>query len=81
MLDQQFTAVTVLDVGRVHDECENQTERANNDMTPAPERFLARIVSSIASFSAVLTDWLSMMPALGVGLRPSLNRTCDRSPW
>ena len=79
LFDQQFTTVTVLDVGRVHDQCENQTERVNNDMTLAPKRFLARIVPSVAPFSAVLTDWLSMIPALGVGLRPFLIRTRDRS--
>ena len=76
---EQFTAVTVLDVGRVNDQSENQAKRVNNDMTLAPKRFLARIVPSVAPFSAVLTDWLSMIPALGVGLRPFLIRTCDRS--
>ena len=79
LFDQQFAAVTVLDVGRVYDQCENQAERVDNDMTLAPKRFLARIVPSVAPFSAVLTDWLSMIPALGVGLRPFLIRTCDRS--
>ncbi len=79
LFDQQFAAVTVLDVGRVNDQCENQAERVNNDMTLAPKRFLARVVPSVAPFSAVLTDWLSMIPALGVGLRPFLIRTCDRS--
>ena len=79
LFDQQLTTVTVLHVGRVDDQCENQAERVNNDMTLAPKRFLARVVSSVSPFSAVLTDWLSMMPALGVGLRPSLIRTRDRS--
>ena len=79
LFDQQFTAVTILDVGRVDDQCENQAERVNNDMTLAPKRFLARVVPSVAPFSAVLTDWLSMMPALGVGLRPSSIRTRRRS--
>ena len=79
LFDQQFAAVTVLDVGRVYDQCENQAERVNNDMTLAPKRFLARVVPSVAPFSAVLTDWLSMMPALGVGLRPSSIRTRRRS--
>ncbi len=69
--DQQLAAVTVLDVGRVNDQREDQAERVNDDMTLAPLGFLARIVPSVAPFSAVLTDWLSMMPALGVGMRPS----------
>ncbi len=79
LFDEKFSAVTVLDVGRVHDQGENQSQRVNNDMTLAPLGFLARIVPSVAPCSAVLTDWLSMIPALGVGLRPSLIRTRDRS--
>ncbi len=77
--DQQLAAVTVLDVGRVNDQREDQAERVNDDMALAPLGFLARIVPSVAPFSAVLTDWLSMMPALGVGLRPSSIRTRRRS--
>ena len=79
LLDQQLAAVTVLDVGRVNDQREDQAERVNDDMALAPLGFLARIVPSVAPFSAVLTDWLSMMPALGVGLRPSSIRTRRRS--
>jgi len=79
LLDQQFAAVTVLHAGRMHDQREDQPERVYNNMTLAPLDFLARIVPSVAPFSAVLTDWLSMMPALGVGLRPSSIRTRRRS--
>ena len=79
LLDQQLAAITVLDVGRVNDQREDQAERVNDDMTLAALGFLARIVPSVAPFSAVLTDWLSMMPALGVGLRPSSIRTRRRS--
>ena len=79
LLDQQLAAITVLDVGRVNDQRKDQAERVNNDMALAPLGFLARIVPSVAPFSAVLTDWLSMMPALGVGLRPSSIRTRRRS--
>lgn len=79
LLDQQSAAVAVLDVGRVNDQCKDQAQRVNDDMALAPLGFLARIVPSVAPFSAVLTDWLSMMPALGVGLRPSSIRTRRRS--
>ncbi len=79
LLDQQLAAVTILDVGRVNDQREDQAKRVNNDMALAPLGFLARIVPSVAPFSAVLTDWLSMMPALGVDLRPSSIRTRRRS--
>ena len=79
LLDQQLAAVTVLDVGRVNDQREDQAERVNDDMALTPLGFLARIVPSVAPFSAVLTDWLSMMPALGVGLRPFSIRTRRRS--
>jgi len=79
LLDQQLAAVTVLNVGRVNDQREDQAECVNDDMALTPLGFLARIVPSVAPFSAVLTDWLSMMPALGVGLRPSSIRTRRRS--
>ena len=79
LLDQQLAAVTVLDIGGVDDQREDQAKRVNNDMTLASLGFLARVVTSVAPFSAVLTDWLSMMPALGVGLRPSSIRTRRRS--
>ncbi len=79
LFDQQLATVAVLDVGRVNDQRENQAERVNDDMALAPLGLLARIVPSVAPFSAVLTDWLSMMPALGVGLRPSSIRTRRRS--
>ena len=79
LFDQQLAAVTVLDVGGVNHQREDQAERVNDNMTLAALGFLARIVPSVAPFSAVLTDWLSMMPALGVGLRPSSIRTRRRS--
>jgi len=79
LMDQQFAAVTVLNVGRVNDQCEDQAERVHNDMALTPLDFLARVVPSVAPFSAVLTDWLSMIPALGVGLRPSSILTRRRS--
>ena len=41
--------------------------------------FLASVVAPRPPFSVVLTDWLSMMAALGVASRPSLSRTMGRS--
>ena len=79
LLDQPLGAIPILDVGRVDDQCDDQPQRVDDHMTLAAKRFLARVVPAIPPFSAVLTVWLSMIPALGVGFFPDRRRTCDRS--
>jgi hypothetical protein len=53
----------------------DQTDGIDDQMTLAAKDFLARVVPAIPPFSAVFTDWLSMMPTLGLGLRPAFRRT------
>ena len=77
--NQQLTAVAVLNIGRMNNQGDDQTDRVDDQMTLATQDFLARVVPTIPPFSAVFTDWLSMMPTLGVGLRPSFRRTRARS--
>lgn len=72
---QKLAAVSVLNVGRMDEQGHDQADGIDDQMTLAAKDFLARIVSAVAPFSAVFTDWLSMMPTLGVGLRPALRRT------
>ena len=79
LADQQFSAVAVLNIGRVHHERDDQAEGVDNQVTLAPRDFLARVVPTIPPFSAVLTDWLSMIPTLGVGFLPAFLRTWARS--
>jgi hypothetical protein len=76
--DEQATAVAILNVRRVNHERYDQTQRVDDYMTLAAKDFLPRVVPAIPPFSAVFTDWLSMMPTLGVGLLPTLRRTWAR---
>jgi len=78
LMDQQHSPIAILNVGRVHDEGHDQAERIDDQVTLAPQYFLARIVPPRPPFSAVLTDWLSRIPTLGVGFLPALRRTSLR---
>lgn len=75
LAEQQLAAVSILNVGRMDDQRHDQADGIDDQMTLAAKDFLARIVPAIPPFSAVFTDWLSMMPTLGVGLRPAFRRT------
>ena len=51
-------------------------------MALASHHLLTSVISTRPPLSVVLTDWLSMMAALGVGSLPSAWRTLGRSaPW
>jgi len=76
---QQLAAIAVLDVGGVHDQGQDQAQRVDEQMPLAPPDFLARVVPPRPPFSAVLIDWLSMMPTEGVGFFPAFRRTWARS--
>jgi hypothetical protein len=65
-------------VGFAHKGFENQPFRIHNQMAFAPFDTLTAIIASYAPFSVVLTDWLSMLPALGVASRPNWRRSCSR---
>ena len=75
---QQLAAVAILDVGRVHDQGQDQPQRVHDQMPLTPLDLLARVVPARPPFSAVFTDWLSMMPAEGVGFFPAFRRTWAR---
>jgi hypothetical protein len=76
--EDQFSAVAVLHGGFVDDDGDNQAECVDDNVAFSPVDLLARVISAKPPFSVVLTDWLSMMAALGVGLRPQARRTCSR---
>ena len=71
--------VSVLDIRTMDDNGQKQSQSVYDDMALASRDLLACIVSMRPPFSVVLTDWLSMMAALGVGSRPSASRTLGRS--
>ena len=75
----QHGSVTVLDVGSMDDNSQKQSQGINHDMALASRHLLSRVIATRPPFSVVLTDWLSMMAALGVGSCPSASRTLGRS--
>jgi len=75
----QACAVAVLNVGRMDNGDQHQPEDIYQQMALAPIDLLARIVAVRAPLSVVLTDWLSMIAALGCRLRPAASRTSPRS--
>lgn len=79
LLNEQAATVAVLDIRRMHDEGDDQPKRIDDHMPLAPTYLLARVVPTVPPFSAVLTDWLSIMPTLGVGFLPTFFRTRARS--
>jgi len=74
----QLGSVAILNGGLVDDHGDNEPEGVNDNVPLSSVNFLSGIVSAKPPFSVVLTDWLSMMAALGVGSRPQALRTCSR---
>ena len=54
--NQELGPVAVLDVRGMHDQRDDQPQRVDDQMTLAAQDLLARVVSPIPPFSAVLTD-------------------------
>jgi hypothetical protein len=77
-VEHQSRAIAVLQVGRVHDDGQQQSERVDEDVVLDPFDLLARIeadrVDLRAPFSAVLTDLLSRMAAVGLASLPACSR-------
>lgn len=65
--EKQFGSISVLYVGCMDDYSNNQSECVYEQMPFATVDFLAGIISMEPPFSVVLTDWLSMIAALGSG--------------
>ncbi len=75
--DQKGT-IAVLQVGRVDDDGEDQTEGVDEEMALLARDLLARVIARRVDarppFSALFTLWLSIAPALGEASRPSNSR-------
>ena len=78
-IQNQKGAVTVLYVGRVDGDGEDQAEGVDQEMALLALDLLARVsarrVDARPPFSAPFTLWLSITPALGEASRPSRSRT------
>ena len=56
---------------------DDQTLGVHQQMPFPSLYFLASIIATRPPLSVVFTDWLSIIPALGVGSRPTLTRSCS----
>lgn len=74
LAQEQERAVAILDVGRVHDDVQQEAQRVDEDVALAARRLLARIVARGVErgppFSAPRAVWLSMIAAVGLASRP-----------
>ena len=61
-----------------HKGLEDKAFGIHDHMPFASLDLFAPVVAACAPFSVVLTDWLSILPALGVACRPSFCRSCSR---
>jgi len=77
--EKEFGSIPILNVGCMDDYSNNQPECVYEQIPFAAVDFLAGIISMEPPFSVVLTDWLSMIAALGSASRPSAMRTCVRN--
>ena len=71
----QLGPIAVLDIGGMHNDDQEQAHRVYDDVSLASLDLLASVVTARPPFSAVFTDWLSMIAAEGLGFRPSWTRT------
>ena len=70
-----WCAVAILDVGLVNDRRERQAGGVSEQVALASLQLLAGVIARGPPASVVLTDWLSMTPALGLAPRPLASRT------
>ena len=77
-LHDKLASIAILDVGSVYNHDQDQPQGINEQVPLTARNLFSSVITAIPPFSAVLTLWLSRIPALGVGLRPALHRTCSR---
>jgi hypothetical protein len=77
--EQEFAALLVLNIGFMHQHVHQQAVGIDQDVPLAPFHFFAAVVAAPPPFWLVFTDWLSIIAALGVGLRPCFRRVCSRN--
>lgn len=74
----QYDAVTILNIGGMHDAMQQQAQCIYENMPLLALDLFSCIVTmridAGSPFSALLTLWLSMMAAVGVAARPSRSR-------
>ncbi len=78
-LQQRLRPVAVLHTRSGDDDGQQQAERIDEDVAFAAFDLFVRIKAANPPFSVVLTDWLSMIPALGWRCLPVAVRTSPRN--
>jgi hypothetical protein len=68
-----------LHIGGLDFSTDQQTQRVGDNLALAAFDLLAGIIAGGPPLSVVLTDWLSMTPADGLGSRPAASRACSSS--
>ena len=78
-LQQRLCAIAVWHTGGGDDDRQQQAERIDEEVAFAAFDLFVCIEATDPPFSVVLTDWLSMIPALGWRCLPMATRTSPRS--
>ena len=83
-IEQQLTALAVVDIGGMDHRFEYQANRVHEDLPKGrprlrPFTFLPPSKPRGPPCSVIFALWLSMIAALGVGSRPARRRTRTRS--
>jgi len=78
LFEYQLGSIPILHIGGVNHHRKDQPQRIHHQMAFSALYLLAGVIAPRPPFSTVLTDWLSMIAAEGVGFRPSWRRTCRR---
>ena len=78
-IENQARAVSILHVGRMNDDVQQEAKRVDEDVPLATFDFLARVVARRINrrppFWAPLALWASMIAAVGLASRPACSRT------
>ena len=78
-VEDQPSAVTILQVGRMDDDVQQEAERVDEDMPLAALDLLARVIARRVErrppFCAPLALWASMIATVGLASRPACSRT------
>jgi hypothetical protein len=69
--EEELGSIAILDISGMNNDGDQQPERIDEEVPLSAVDLLARIVAMGPPFSVVLTDWLSMIPALGSRFRPA----------
>ena len=82
-IEDQPSAITILHVGGMDDDIQQEAERVDEDVPLAALDLLARVIARRIDrrppFCAALALWLSMIAAVGLASRPSCSRSRRRA--